>query len=165
MSVNTKFSMIDHSYGKSKIKLLYVNKENNRHDAAEYEIDIMLKLDNINDYTIECNKSVIATDSQKNTVYILAKKYGIKSPEEFGQQICKHFLGTYQQVTSVTVNIAKLPWNRININGSEHNHAFFSCGNNAIDTSETRIATISQRRNSMKTLQCYIIKCNIKLSF
>lgn len=75
------------------------------------------------------NSDIIATDSQKNTVYLLAKKFGIKSPEDFAITLTKHFLSKYRHVKEAHVHVQEYPWDRIGYQNEEnkmakHNHAF-----------------------------------------
>ena len=39
------------------------------------------------------NRAVLATDTQKNTVYAFAKEYGVGTPEEFALRLARHFAG------------------------------------------------------------------------
>lgn len=66
-------------YGKSSVKLLYVRREGHVHSIKEYEVDTQLTLASDKDYLGGDNSDVVATDSQKNTVYILAKRHGVRS--------------------------------------------------------------------------------------
>lgn len=82
----------------------------------------------ISDYLGD-NSDIIATDSQKNTVYLLAKKFGIKSPEDFAITLTRHFLSKYRHVKEAHVHVEEYPWERIRYNNSDnmskqHNHAF-----------------------------------------
>lgn len=75
------------------------------------------------------NSDIIATDSQKNTVYLLAKKFGVKSPEDFAITLTRHFLTKYRHVKEAHVHIEEYPWERIAYTNAEnqpkkHNHAF-----------------------------------------
>lgn len=75
------------------------------------------------------NSDIVATDSQKNTVYLLAKKFGIKSPEDFAFTLTKHFLTKYRHVKEAHVHIDEYPWERISYTNADnqpkkHNHAF-----------------------------------------
>lgn len=75
------------------------------------------------------NSDIVATDSQKNTVYLLAKKFGIKSPEDFALTLTKHFLSKYRHVKEAHVHVQEYPWERIRYAGvdnrpTQHNHAF-----------------------------------------
>ena len=38
-------------------------------------------------------RAVLATDTQKNTVYAFAKEHGVGTPEEFALRLARHFLG------------------------------------------------------------------------
>lgn len=80
------------------------------------------------DYLLGDNSDIIATDSQKNTVYVLAKKFGIKSPEDFAILLCNHFLSKYSHVMKVVINVEEILWNRLSYGEKTpetlHNHAF-----------------------------------------
>ena len=85
----------------------------------------------------------MATDSQKNTVYVLAKKFGISNPEEFGLVLVTHFLSKYPWVTRAKAQITAHPWERIRDKaGLEHSHAFIS------SPSMTRVAEVEMTRGS-----------------
>ncbi|KRT84431.1 hypothetical protein AMK59_640, partial [Oryctes borbonicus] len=113
----------------------------------EYEVDVHLKLSTQLDYLEGNNKDIIATDSQKNTVYILAKKHGIKTPEEFGLLLCSHFLYTYRHVAEVEVKIDEYPWERLRREDAEHNHAF------VYSPCAIRFAIVSQKRHGASMIE------------
>lgn len=99
------------------------------HAVKELEVSTRLTLSSQKDYLQGDNSDIIATDSQKNTVYIMAKKYGVKSPEDFATILCNHFLSTYSHVTKAVVEVQQMMWNRVaygeNANNQKlHNHAF-----------------------------------------
>lgn len=71
------FEWVARGYGKDHVKLLYVRREGRVHSIKEYEIKTQLTLNTDKDYLMGDNSDVIATDSQKNTVYILAKRHGV----------------------------------------------------------------------------------------
>ncbi|XP_043484195.1 uricase [Leptopilina heterotoma] len=136
-----KYELGSHGYGKNSVKLLHVRRSNEYHEIREYEVDTHLRLNTQKDYLTGDNRDIIATDSQKNTVYLLAKKYGVKSPEEFGLLICAHFLETYKHVEEVNVNVEEYPWTRHQVNGTLHNHAF------VLTPMATRYCQVTQLRN------------------
>lgn len=76
------------------------------------------------------NSPVVATDTCKNTVYILAKRYDFDSIEDFGMIICRHFLNEYPKfVNKLSVKIIKDNWQRISTCDSSgkispHKHSF-----------------------------------------
>ncbi|XP_015591878.1 uricase [Cephus cinctus] len=136
-----KYELGSYGYGKSSVKLLHVHRDGAYHDIREYEVDTHLRLNSQKDYLEGDNRDIIATDSQKNTVYLLAKKYGVKSPEEFGILLCAHFLYTYKHVEEVNVNVLEYPWSRHEVNGVAHNHAF------VFSPTAIRYCQVSQLRN------------------
>lgn len=119
-----QFQLVDYGYGKSSVKLLHIRKDGANHTIRELEVHTTLKLNSIKDYLHGDNGDIVATDTQKNTVYVLAKKFGIRTPEEFGILLCKHFLNTYSHVLEVNVKVEVYPWERHVIDGKPHNHAF-----------------------------------------
>lgn len=72
-----QYELHEYGYGKNSIKLLHVQRQGALHTVREYEVDTHLRLDSQSDYLTGVNKHIIATDTQKNTVYVLAKKYGV----------------------------------------------------------------------------------------
>lgn len=68
---------VNTSFGKNYVKLLQLRREGQVHHIKELEVNTALTLSTVKDYTIGDNSDIIATDSQKNTVYILAKQHGV----------------------------------------------------------------------------------------
>lgn len=139
--IHSKYEFGNYGYGKDFVKLLHVERNGTYHKIREYEVATHLRLGNQQDYLEGVNKDIIATDSQKNTVYVLAKKHGIRTPEEFGLLLCSHFLYTYKHVDEVEAIIEQYPWERLRSDGQKHNHAF------VMSPSAVRTATVIQKRH------------------
>lgn len=135
-----RFELSDHGYGKGSVKLLHVHRDGDYHTIREFEVSTELKLSSETAYVIGDNKEVVATDSQKNTVYLLAKKHGVKTPEEFGALVVNHFLYMYKQVVEAKCHILEYPWERLQA-GAPHNHAFL------FSSTATRWCEVSQARH------------------
>lgn len=122
------FLISNYGYGKDSVKILHVVRNGLVHSIKELEVGTKLKLSSQKDYLQGDNSDIIATDSQKNTVYLLARKHGIKSPEEFGMLLCNHFLNKYSHVNEVSIHIDEYPWSRMGFGRGPyqdlHNHAF-----------------------------------------
>src|SRR5438105_15803604 len=88
------------SYGKSEIRLTKVVRNGPRHELLEFDVAIQLTGDFAASYTAGDNTKVVATDSMKNTVYVLAKENEFASPEQFAVILAEHFPRTYPQVAS-----------------------------------------------------------------
>jgi urate oxidase len=128
------------SYGKSRIRLTRITRHADRHDLKELSIDVRLEGDFAASYLHGDNAKVVATDSMKNTVYVLAKKHGVGAIEDFAATVAGHFLQTYAQISTATVTVAEKPWTRLTFDGREHAHAF--CGGG----SERRLCTVTNSR-------------------
>src|SRR5262249_54640930 len=70
------------------------------------------------------NRQVVATDTMKNVVYALARDHLLKAPEDFGRTLAGHFLDSYPQVASATIQVRVQPWERVAVKGRPHPHAF-----------------------------------------
>lgn len=122
--------LLSNTYGKSRVRLTKVTRHpDGRHDLNELSVEILLTGDFAQTYLSGDNTGIIATDSMKNTVYVLAKKHPIESIESFGATLANHFIDTYPQVRGATVSIQQRLWHRIDENGKPHPHAFVSGGN------------------------------------
>ncbi|CAG2069465.1 unnamed protein product, partial [Timema podura] len=138
---NEEYQLTNHGYGKNSVKLLHVHREGARHTIREYEVDTRLRLHSNKDYLTGDNRDIIATDTQKNTVYLLAKKYGVESPEDFALLLCNHFLYTYRHVDEVSVHVQEYSWERLQVDSVDHNHAFI------FSPKALRFCTVTQARN------------------
>jgi len=141
MMSEDRYEITDQGYGKSFVRILHVRKNGLKHSVKEFEVNTILKLNNQNDYKDGNNRNIVATDTQKNTVYILAKKYGIETAEGFAVLLCQHFLQTYGHIVSVNVKIDESPWERITKGQAAHNHAF------VFKPTALRSTNVSQTRN------------------
>ncbi|RZF42172.1 hypothetical protein LSTR_LSTR004321 [Laodelphax striatellus] len=130
-------------YGKNNVKVLYVQRNGPVHSIRECEVDVRLQLTSKEDYLSGDNSRIIATDSQKNTVYILARKYGIKSPEQFALILCQHFINVYNHIEKVRAHILDYPWQRLQAGSNPHNHAFIMV------PSVTRYCTVTLQRKGV----------------
>ncbi|HEY9759227.1 MAG TPA: urate oxidase [Oculatellaceae cyanobacterium] len=138
--------ILRHSYGKSKVRLTKVSRHADRHDLKELCVDISLEGDFAETYTTGENTRIVATDSMKNTVYVLAAEHPVQSIESFALDLAKHFLNTYKHVEKATVDIAEELWQRIVVNGKAHPHAFAGAGaeKRTVCVEHSRTATVVQ---------------------
>lgn len=79
-------------------------------------------------YTKADNSVVVATDSIKNTIYILAKQHPVTTPEIFGSIIGEHFIRKYSHIHAAHVHIITHRWTRMTIDGKPHPHSFLRDG-------------------------------------
>jgi urate oxidase len=113
-----------HSYGKSSVRLTNVTRRADRHDLIEWTVNVRLDGDFADSYSAGDNRKVVATDTMKNRVYVLASDRDFGSAEEFAIQYTGDFLCDYPQVEAATVEIRESSWQRIKVGGQPHPHAF-----------------------------------------
>ncbi len=135
--------LIENAYGKSRVRVSKLTRMNDRHVFKEVCVDIQLRGDFERTYTVGDNSQVVATDSMKNMVYVLASQHPLDNIESFGQFMVEHYLKTYKQISGVTVRLVEELWQRIVIDGKAHAHSFFGAG------PEKRVAEITANRDGM----------------
>ncbi|XP_037088009.1 uricase-like [Pollicipes pollicipes] len=131
------YEIVDSNYGKNWVKLLHVHRQGSVHTIREWEVCSELTLDSKKDYINGDNSDIVATDSQKNTIYLLAKNHGLTTPEAFGLLLCSHFLAKYSHANRVNILVEVHPWRRIEAGGQPHEHAFVTC-REAVRTCQVR---------------------------
>ena len=75
-------------------------------------------------YTEADNSVVVATDTMKNTVYIMAKQHPVSPPELFGSIVATHFIETYKHIHTAQVKVITHRWTRMTVDGKPHPHSF-----------------------------------------
>ena len=128
------FKLTHNAYGKSAVRLTKVVRRGEHHTLFEIDAAVQLEGDFAAAYTDGDNRQVVATDTIKNTVYVVAKENAFDSIEQFAVLLCRHFLNTYAHVSAVKVELSQAMWDRITIDGQPHDHAFTGGG------SHTRVA-------------------------
>jgi urate oxidase len=115
-------------YGKAETHVVRVYRGEEPHTLRDLLVSVALsgELDAV--HLRGDNAAVLATDTQKNTVYAFAKEFGIGTPEAFALRLGRHFLGG--AITRARVHVVELEWSRLS------GHAFVQSGR------EQRIATV-----------------------
>jgi len=110
----------ENRYGKSRVRLVKVERTGSRHDVIDLSVDILLFGDFAASYTEGDNRLVLPTDTMKNTVYVLAGQQPLGAIEEFGLRLAGHFLSRNPQVSRARIAISARPWERIPCGGRGH---------------------------------------------
>lgn len=90
------------------------------------------------------NSKIVATDSMKNTVYVFGARNDLKSIEEYGLALAKHFLDDYQHVDEVNVRISEDMWVPISLEKCVHETSFVK------DRGDLRVTHIQMTRKETK---------------
>jgi urate oxidase len=106
-------NLIFDTYGKTRVRLTYVQRLEDRHEVKELSIDVFLEGAFQEAFTKADNSIVLPTDTMKNTVYILARQKPISRIEEFARDLGRHFLDTVPHLSQARIEINEVPWARI----------------------------------------------------
>lgn len=117
------------TYGKGRVRILRVTRETPRHAVRELSLKVMLEGDFAASFTSSDNSKVIATDSIKNIVNIVARRNVSLETEDFLGALAEHFLENYSHVAQVDITAHETRWNRLELGGAPHDHAFTLEGN------------------------------------
>ena len=113
-----------HRYGKQRVRLTHLDRSVEQHRLAVLSVGIELGGDFAATYTDGDNRNVVATDSMKNTVYVLARERGVGSIEGFGALLARHFVESYAAVDAATIELEEELWAPIRLGAGEATDAF-----------------------------------------
>ncbi|MFN0139190.1 MAG: factor-independent urate hydroxylase [Pyrinomonadaceae bacterium] len=136
--------ILTNNYGKSKVRLLKIDRRSERQEIQNLTIDIALEGDFDAIHKDGDNRLCLPTDTMKNTVYALAgDTEEIEQIEVFGQRLCSHLLTNNAQVARVISDIYQHGWKRMRFGEVEHVHSFIK------GSGEKRIARIDAKRDGV----------------
>ncbi len=117
-------------YGKHRVRVSKIRRPRNeaanreRHEFVEVTVDVELAGDFDAAYLGGDNRSIIATDTCKNTVYVVAQDDDLTNIESFGVALAEHFIDNYGHVGLCRVALRERVWERL----LESPHAFVGQG-------------------------------------
>jgi urate oxidase len=117
------FVLGPNQYGKAEVRVVAVDRSRPQHTLVDLNVSSSLRGDFAASHITGDNGHVLATDTQKNTVLAFARD-GVRSPEEFGLRLARHFAGAYPWITGARVAVDSYGWSRIAVGGAPHDHAF-----------------------------------------
>jgi urate oxidase len=127
----TEVILTANQYGKAENRVVRVTRDTDRHEIVDLNVTSQLRGDFAAAHTEGDNAHVVATDTQKNTVFAFAKD-GITSPETFLLRLADHFTTEFDWVTGGRWAAEQYGWSRID----DHDHSFYR------NTPETRTAVL-----------------------
>ena len=116
----TEVILAANQYGKAENRVVRVIRDTARHEVVDLNVTSQLRGDFEAAHTQGDNSHVVATDTQKNTIFAFAKD-GVPSPEEFLLRLADHFTGDFDWVTGGRWAADLFGWTRID----DHDHAFY----------------------------------------
>nr|AOR51843.1 urate oxidase [Phaffia rhodozyma] len=101
-----------------------------KQEVVEYVVRALLEGDFAESYDAADNTRIVATDSIKNTTYIMAKvSPHVMTPELFALHLGTHFVTKYSHIQKAHIDIQSLRWSRIDVQDiGAHPHSFVRDG-------------------------------------
>jgi len=106
-----------HRYGKAQVRVLKKLQRDGLHIIKELEVQVLLAGDFESSYSSGDNRLVVATDTMKNTVNVLAFEKLEEQTELFALSLSEHFLEKYPYVSTVTIETSERVWQRLREDG------------------------------------------------
>jgi urate oxidase len=114
-------------YGKAEVRVVKITRDTERHGIEDLNVTSQLRGDFAAAHLDGDNSHVVATDTQKNTIYAFARE-GIGAPEDFLLRLGEHFTSSFGWVTGGRWEAESYRWDRIQAHGAPHDHSFVRNG-------------------------------------
>lgn len=102
----------DNRYGKAEVRLVRVDRDGDRHGVTDLNVSVALSGDMTDTHLTGANDKVLATDTQKNTVFAFARD-GIGAIESFATRLARHFVDSQPSIHRARVRIERFSWHRL----------------------------------------------------
>jgi urate oxidase len=133
--------LAENRYGKSRVRLMKVTRNDGGHDLREWTVQVLLKGDFDSAHLLGDNSKILPTDTMKNTVYSIARNSKSTAMEDFAKELVDFLLARNPQVESASVRVESTLWKRLNVDGKPHPSAFMRGSN------ELQITTADRAQN------------------
>ncbi|HEX6234759.1 MAG TPA: urate oxidase [Jiangellaceae bacterium] len=124
-------------YGKAETHVVRIYRDTPRHRIRDLVVSTTLAGDFDAAHVSGDQSAVLPTDSQKNTVFAYAKEHGVDAIEDFALRLARHFVADVLGVTAARIEVDEYEWERINVGGKGHDHAFSRSGREVRTTAVT----------------------------
>ncbi|GGF08917.1 factor-independent urate hydroxylase [Hymenobacter cavernae] len=140
------------AYGKNAVNLSKIIRHADHHEFRQVSVSVALEGDFDTAHTLGDNSKILPTDTQKNTVYVLAKEHFTSTIEEFGLYLANYFLTNNPQVSKARIEILEHAWQRMTFDGNAYTHAFTGGSTEKRRTIVTQTATGVQVSSGLQDL-------------
>jgi urate oxidase len=124
-------------YGKAEVRLVTVSRSGPVHHVKDLTVSTSLRGSLESTHLTGDNADVVATDTQKNTVYAFAKESPVGEIEDFALRLGRHFVDSFGHISGARILIDEHGWDRIAVDGKPHDHSFSKAGNEKRTTAVT----------------------------
>ncbi|SDZ34370.1 factor-independent urate hydroxylase [Herbiconiux ginsengi] len=117
-----------HQYGKAENRIVRIYRDSPRHEIHDVNVSTALRGDFDAAHLRGDQGTVLPTDTQKQTAYSYAKEKGLLSIESYGLELARHFVDDVEPVSGARIEIEEFAWERVLVDGSEHDFTFVRKG-------------------------------------
>jgi urate oxidase len=135
------FVLGPNQYGKAENRVVRIYRDTDRHEIRDLNVSSALRGDFRDAHITGDQANVLPTDTQKNTAFAFAKKHGVSSPEDYALALGARFLDATPAATGSRIEVEEYTWDRIEVDGQGHDHAFVRRGG------EVRTTVVTQDRS------------------
>ena len=133
-------------YGKAENRVVRIYRDTARHEIRDLNVSTCLRGDFDAAHLEGDQGAVLPTDTQKQTVYAYAKSKGVEFVETYALELARHFVDDVEPVRAARVEIDDYAWQRVTIDGVEHDHTWTRTGPEVRTVSVTVEGTGRERR-------------------
>jgi urate oxidase len=131
-------AVAENEYGKSRIRIVKVERKEGWHDLREWTVEVLLRGDFDSCFLEGDNSKILPTDTLKNTAYSLAKNSTAECIEEFAKEFIDFLLSRNPQVSAAEVSISDKAWEHLQSEGRPHPTTFVQASGEIQTTSVKR---------------------------
>jgi urate oxidase len=118
-----------HQHGKGRVRVGRTWRVGNVHYFVEWNVFTMLESPMEHAFIQGDNTGMTATDTQKNTVYVVAQRMPERSTaDQFAIALAQFYVKEYPLVTKAKILVEEKPWKRVTVNGVPHDHGYSVTG-------------------------------------
>ncbi|MFB6720512.1 factor-independent urate hydroxylase [Kribbella sp. NPDC056345] len=121
-------------YGKAESRVVRIYRDTPRHQIRDLNVSTALRGNFAAAHTTGDQSDVLPTDTQKNTAFAFAKEKGIGAIEDYALTLGAHFLDASPAAEGARIAVEEYAWDRILVDGQEHDHAFVRGGSGVRNT-------------------------------
>lgn len=115
-------------YGKAENRVVRIYRDSPRHEIHDINVSTCLRGDFTAAHLTGDQSDVLPTDTQKQTAYAYAKEKGLRSIEDYGLTLARHFVHDIEPVQAARIEIDEYAWERAVVDGAEHDHTWIRKG-------------------------------------
>lgn len=120
-----KVRLGENNYGKADVQLFKVFRDTPRHRVRDVRVRVAMTGDFAAAHANGDNTDLLATDTVRNTIYVLAKDGFAGSVEVFGKELLTHFVQAGPRVTGGFAEFTEHQWARLpGEDDTGHDHGF-----------------------------------------